>query len=137
MNVTCSTERIPTIPTTREQGNSKIRKWEAGTWEALGHDIKTRDRDKFSTQLFTFLPNYVRFHNSQAWGAWSDSLRPSVLVASSTKKQANCLDTPKIGVTGLMVRVEDNRIELDLKAHEHFFTDIQRKCENPVEDIFN
>jgi len=49
--------------------------------------------------------------------------------------QTKCLDYPTVGVTGLMVGVEDNRMDLDFKVHEQFRRDIQQKCNNPGEDI--
>ena len=46
-----------------------------------------------------------------------------------------CLDTPTIGLTGLMVGVEDTRRDIQHVVHRQFLQDLQRKCANPGEDI--
>ena len=45
--------------------------------------------------------------------------------------QTKCLDTPTIGLTGLMVGVENTRHDLEWpKVHEQFYQDIKHKCGN-------
>jgi hypothetical protein len=95
------------------------------------------DTDLFSTDIFTFEPDYDRHPQFAQATCASVVVEPGEILYYPAYwwHQTQCLDRPTIGVTGLMVGVEDNRRDVDFKVHEQFYKDIRKKCANPGEDI--
>jgi len=90
-----------------------------------------------STDLHTFKPDYQRFPGYAKAKCAKVTVEPGEILyyPSYWWHQTKCLDSPTIGVTGLMVGVEDNRADLDFKVHQHFYDDVMNKCNGPREDI--
>lgn len=118
----------------------------ASSWQAhiVGRKawvICPYDQSKFLSKMVLDLlpwdPDYKRFpefakaHCGRVIAEPGDLLYYPAYWYHTTK----CLDSPTIGLTGLMVGVEDKRRDISFEVHKQFLLDLQKKCKAPGEDI--